>query len=304
MPWGKMDDKFHRNRKVRALLRERYGREALGMWTYWWSWCLDDQELTGIVPSDELDRQDLKLADLLIKVGLWDVVDAGYRFHDFEKYNPTAAKLEAKRASDRARQAALRERDRTTVEGRIEDVSRRDIDATRERVDFDSDVDSGVVEIDSKSGHESVASPRAYAGARARAPLPSQPIPSRSEPPTQPDEGESGRRFGSKDLIQLFSRLRKAAGGGFYEQKMSDYDALQAAVAWARAERPDDPAGVCEQSIGHYLEQRGAWCSGWPLTIWAKDPGRWLASTASSGGAGPVSTDFDERDPEWMTNAG
>lgn len=38
MPWGRMDDKFHRNEKVRRLRKIRGGREALGVWVFWWSW--------------------------------------------------------------------------------------------------------------------------------------------------------------------------------------------------------------------------------------------------------------------------
>lgn len=86
MTWGKMDDKFHRNRKVRELRRLKGGREALGDWAHWWSWCLDDPELTGVVPEFELDASERKSAALLVQVGLWDVVDGGYRFHDFRPY--------------------------------------------------------------------------------------------------------------------------------------------------------------------------------------------------------------------------
>lgn len=109
MPWGKMDDKFHRNPKVRALRRMKGGREALGVWVYWWSWCLDDPSLTGFVPEDELSGVDAKAAALLCEVGLWDKTDHGYQFHDFSDYNPTREKLEAKRAADRKRIAADRE---------------------------------------------------------------------------------------------------------------------------------------------------------------------------------------------------
>lgn len=89
--------------------------------------------------------------------------------------------------------------------------------------------------------------------------------------------------FNSSALTELFSSMRKAAGGSFYEQKRSDYDPLQAAVAWANAERPNDPRGACSESIARYLRERGDWCSGWPLSVWAKDPGRWLVAARSNG---------------------
>lgn len=115
MPWGRMDDKFHRNAKVRSLRRLRGGRDALGAWVFWWSWCLDDPDLTGFVPSDELPSADEKAAELLVQVGLWDEVEGGYRFHDFDKYNPTREQLDAKRKADRERVAAKREATRENV---------------------------------------------------------------------------------------------------------------------------------------------------------------------------------------------
>lgn len=108
MPWGKMDDKFHRHAKVRALRRERGGREALGVWVFWWSWCLDDHELTGFVPECELPAPDAKAADLLVKHGLWEREEDGYRFHDFSEYNPTKPQIEAKKEADRKRIAEKR----------------------------------------------------------------------------------------------------------------------------------------------------------------------------------------------------
>jgi hypothetical protein len=122
MTWGKMDDKFHRNRKVRDLRRKKGGREALGVWVFWWSWCLDDPSLDGFVPVTELSREDLRAAALLVECGLWDAEDGGYRFHDFHEYNPRREQVEAKRLADRERIASKRAASR-------EDVA-RDIPAT------------------------------------------------------------------------------------------------------------------------------------------------------------------------------
>lgn len=131
MTWGKMDDKFHRNPKVRALRQTRGGRVALGTWVFWWSWCLDDPEFSGVVPASELSNADEKCAELLVQVGLWDRIDVGYRFHDFHNYNPTRSRLEAKRAADRERVSAKRNEKRATVAC--------DIPASRERVESESD---------------------------------------------------------------------------------------------------------------------------------------------------------------------
>jgi hypothetical protein len=112
-----MDDKFHRNRKVRALRKlGKEGRIALGVWTFWWSWCLDDPELSGLVPSSELSPTDQKAAKTLCEVGLWFRAEGGgFGFHDFHEYNPTKDQVDAKRLADRERVAANRRGSRKNV---------------------------------------------------------------------------------------------------------------------------------------------------------------------------------------------
>lgn len=115
MTWGKMDDKFHRNRKVRQLRQMDGGREALGVWVFWWSWCLDDPELSGVVPTSELSAVDERSVQLLVDVGLWETIEGGYAFHDFHAYNPTRAQVDAKRTADRERVASKRSASRANV---------------------------------------------------------------------------------------------------------------------------------------------------------------------------------------------
>lgn len=284
MPWGKMDDKFHRNRKVRALRKTEAGRDALGVWVYWWSWCLDDPELTGIVPRDELNAADLKAAELLVSVELWDEVDDGYAFHDFASYNPTREKVEHKRAADRERQAAKRS-----------DASRADV------------------------ASESPANlPRV---ASTRDPVPSRPVPSQissensspldatvelSRAPGRTAVFEPRSGFNSRHLERLFSELRSAQpGGGRFKAQRSDYDRSQKAVDWAHEQNPADPAAACRASIGNFLAHAsGRERDGWPYWAWANDPGRWFAyvpvssgnlgQRRASGGMAPVMSDEDE----------
>lgn len=98
MSWGKLDDKFHRHTKIRTLRKLKGGNAAIGVWTFWWSWCLDDPSMTGIVPYDEVEgAKDMKSAQLLLDVGLWERRDTGFLFHDFHVYNPTAEQKEAQR---------------------------------------------------------------------------------------------------------------------------------------------------------------------------------------------------------------
>lgn len=135
MPWGKMDDKFHRNRKVRALRKlGARGREALGVWTYWWSWCLDaGGEFDGYVPRDELKGSDLKSADILVEIKLWIETSDGYFFKDFNEYNPTKSQVESKRAKDTARQRRKRDHEKLSRRDTARDTireSRRESEST------------------------------------------------------------------------------------------------------------------------------------------------------------------------------
>lgn len=81
--WGRMDDKFYRNPKVRALHRSREGRAALETWAFWWSWCLDAHEPDGEIDQSDLDSHERRLAALLVEAGLWERTGVGFRFVSF-----------------------------------------------------------------------------------------------------------------------------------------------------------------------------------------------------------------------------
>ncbi len=122
MSWGRMDDKFHRNPKVRELMRRKNGEAALGVWCFWWSWCLDDPKLDGFVPASELNRRASRLANVLISVGLWEEVEGGYRYHDFLEYALSPEKAARKREYDREYHEKRRQRvvnDSDTIRERV-----------------------------------------------------------------------------------------------------------------------------------------------------------------------------------------
>lgn len=115
MPWGRFSDKIHRWREVRTLRRMRGGMEAFGTWSYWLSWCLDDPDLTGVVPSIELGSTEEKLAERLVEVGLWERTEDGFYIVHWPEIAPTSAQVEAKRKADRERVASKRNATRENV---------------------------------------------------------------------------------------------------------------------------------------------------------------------------------------------
>lgn len=123
MPWGRMDDKWHKRRDVSALRRKgAAGLAALGLWDFFVSWCLDDPALDGFVPADELTGFERRgPLQLLLSVGLWIKTDGGFVIQDFATIAPNPEQVEAKREADRVRIAQKRAQG---VLGLVPDVAR------------------------------------------------------------------------------------------------------------------------------------------------------------------------------------
>jgi len=262
MPWGLMDDKFHRNRKVRALRREgARGREALGVWVYWWSWCLDDPDQTGIVPREEMSAGDLKVAALLEEKELWKPVADGWRIHDFHDYlngnrHLRDEKRDAKREADRVRVANSRAASRADVAEVARDIG--DILAT---VATEArDMSPGVAEL---------VAPLSQPRARAL-PVPSLPLPS----PTQPNPQGGVRAWGFKALEQVISARRQACGGGPYKHTTGDYSKIEEAVELFREVDAENPADAAAYAFDAWARTKWATEATWPVSAWLKDPAK------------------------------
>src|SRR5690606_3789897 len=100
MTWFKVDDSFHSHPKVLAA-----SPAALGLWVVAGSWSganLSD----GFVPDHVLPRllpDAATLARELVACGLWRRTRGGYRFHDWEHYNPKRSEVEEERRAARER---------------------------------------------------------------------------------------------------------------------------------------------------------------------------------------------------------
>jgi hypothetical protein len=103
MAWFKVDDKLHSHKKI-----VRAG-DAMALWVIAGSWCAD-QLTDGFVPdymAARLVPGGADMADRLVDAGLWvpDVCDGdeGFRFKDWDEYQPTRDDVEARRERDRKR---------------------------------------------------------------------------------------------------------------------------------------------------------------------------------------------------------
>lgn len=110
MVWFKMDDSFPSHPKVLAIPR-RDRLAAVGLWTLAGGWCA--KQLTdGYLAKHMLEEigGTSRLASTLVEVGLWEVSEDGYQYHDWADYNPTREEVESERETARERMKRVRSR--------------------------------------------------------------------------------------------------------------------------------------------------------------------------------------------------
>ncbi len=96
MTWFKVDDRLHSHPKAIAA-----GTPAMGLWVLCGSWS-SAQLQDGHVPLAIARMYGTPaLARSLVKSGLWDEVEGGYQFHDWEDRNPLKEHVETVREARR-----------------------------------------------------------------------------------------------------------------------------------------------------------------------------------------------------------
>jgi hypothetical protein len=117
MSWGKVDDRLHAHPKA-----VRAGAQAMGLWVMCLSW-VGAYETDGFVPSSQavLLAKSLGISrptgvcSQLVAVGLWEVVDGGFLFHDYRDCNKLKSQIQLER--DATKQRVTRYRDRYKEDG-------------------------------------------------------------------------------------------------------------------------------------------------------------------------------------------
>lgn len=249
MTWFKVDDQLHAHRKVAELESGKHFAEAIALWTLAGSWCAS-QLADGAVPASQLRRlvpfDARKAAAELVRVGLWEVTETGYRFRSWHEYQPSRDSVESRRAAttDRVR----RHRDRT---------KQRDCNALHGE--------------NARDGNAALTPP----------PIPI-PIPIQSA-----THSCETARVSHADVTALFGRLRSEAHqaktgqpGGTYRRTTRDWQPIEDLVAWANDQA--DPAGALDDSLRGFLANEWAIEAGWPVSAWAKDPGKYMGRAGGS----------------------
>ena len=105
MAWFRVDDGFHGHPKTRES-----GLAAIGLWTvagsYSRAYGLGGRIPQTLVSSWSARRQ----AETLVASGLWAVDGDGWRFHDWDDFQPSIEEEQAVRAAARRRQREHRQR--------------------------------------------------------------------------------------------------------------------------------------------------------------------------------------------------
>lgn len=92
MGWFKVDDQLAFNAKIITA-----GNEAMGLWVRAGSWSC--AQLTGGFIAKAMANAMANECDAnaLVMAGLWDEVEGGYQFHDWDEFQPDAAAEKEKR---------------------------------------------------------------------------------------------------------------------------------------------------------------------------------------------------------------
>ena len=167
MPWFRVDDNLAFHHKVVAA-----GNPAIGLWARAGSLCA--QQLTdGFVPDHMIAALGtVAQAKRLVQVGLWERVDGGYTFHEWDERQPSKADVEAERAAAKERMRLAREKKRKAAQEASAQASASRSEDVRPNTGRTSP------EVREKFGD----------------PYPTQPIPTQPDPPKSVSDGEPSPR--------------------------------------------------------------------------------------------------------------
>jgi hypothetical protein len=115
--WARLDDELLDHEKISTAGEVIGGRNgsviALGFYAQCLMWAnrhLSDGHLpSSVVKGFRHGSNPLSIADALVKAGLLEKNGNGFVIHDFTEFNPSAAKVKAKRRKDKQRKKAERD---------------------------------------------------------------------------------------------------------------------------------------------------------------------------------------------------
>lgn len=274
MTWLRIDDGMVDHRKWAALEEDpRTWSECLAVWMALASYCarvssdgfVEDARIGRLTPLGARARQ---RCDDLVRVGLMEREEGGYRFHDWLDYQPSAADVTRDREAARIRQKRAREEARSRRESR--DPSRRDI----HRDSRGTETVSHGPPVPTRPDPSTLATRES--GARA----PEVPTSVEVEPKVRAAIGEAQRAEAARARLAPVWRERTGA-------TPMELSALtpKAEVVSALAGLPDEPelSGVLDRFFDDpKMRERG-----WPIQWLLRNPAQWSGRAGAKGGHAP-----------------
>lgn len=113
MTWFRIDDYFYDHPKVAALEEEkpRVYAETIALWTIAGTYCarhLTDGVLSTVRTRRLVPFNPKRAASALVSVGLWEQTENGFRFKSWTEWQPSRAKVLAKREEEAAKKRGQR----------------------------------------------------------------------------------------------------------------------------------------------------------------------------------------------------
>jgi len=142
MTWFKVDDSFPQHPKELRIPRSKRAA-SVGWWGLAGPWCarnltdgyLDEHMVEELGGTGEQ-------AEELVRVGLWERVEGGFRFHDWADWQPTRARVEERRDAEARRKQEWRDRKRAQREEDPPVTTGQPQDSRRDSAGTDADVRS------------------------------------------------------------------------------------------------------------------------------------------------------------------
>jgi hypothetical protein len=251
MTWFRVDDGFPEHPKLEALEREplRY-MAAITLWTVMGCDCA--RRLTdGFVSSERLDKVLRRLgkhtiagAEALVEIGLWDPVDGGWCYHDWEEYQPTKRAVVAKRKEDAERKRAAR--------------------ANR--------TNTGVHDMSARTSERTSAGRPNGQNAESASPSPAQPGPTERESAHEaPATTEVLTTAGA--IRVAYGNLWSGANAALWPPSQATEDQLRPMVAWVEATAKRErltPEAVITRVVGNWRVDPWAKRNRYPWATFAK----------------------------------
>lgn len=289
MSWFKIDDSLPDHPKVEKLEHDhRTHQRALAAWTVLGASCarrgnggIVSRELLAKALSSWPARERELAAEALIAVGLWEPVDGGWRFHDWTVYQPSAQEERESRAAKNARQQRWREKRR------------------QDRLHVDADVDG--LHVDAR-GAEVGASQRlpvasgarsaSRAGAGARGPVPTRPVPSplsqaresaASTPAATALEGHAARELLDFEALRAeLASAWKSHTSAVPRELVALAPSHEVVTQLIGLPRGDELQGLLRRFFADEAMRR----KGWPISWFLRNPAQWHERAGGSANGG------------------